>query len=246
MTAPKRGRLSDFISEAPAAGNPAAVADDGPGVVSIATARTVAPAVTAARTADQTREAMQASAAARAQPASGKKPARRRKATPAPPPGADELTGAHGRVAAARDSAADAPQEWQSFSIKLPVDLANELIARSHTDRRGMFGRGQKAAVCHYVQAALAGIPTDPAEAAALGLEYRRAHRGTRPGAGSGRRLHRDTAAAMSDLAEDLRLVPGTVRAWEVHAAAITRLLDDLAAGEDDQESAAVPAPPAP
>jgi hypothetical protein len=153
-------------------------------------------------------------------------PARRRKAVRAagPPPEAQD------QVMAARLSARDTPRTWTTHSIRLPAALAQALRARvvADSDRTGDDG----LAVCHYVEAALTTIPESPGRAAELGIAWRQANRSVATADHvSGTRLRRDTAQRMKRLTRHLGLLDATVRAWEVHAAAVAALLEQLDGG---------------
>jgi hypothetical protein len=155
-------------------------------------------------------------------------PARRRRQPQKPAPG-----GAWDRVLAAQVSAEDAPQDWEQFSVRLPAGLVTRLAARVVADKARTGNR--RLARCHYAQAALGAIDRDPGKAAEAGMAWRRENRGTALRTVAGTRLHRDLAGRMHGLADQLQARAGSVRAWEVQAAAVAALLDAL------ETAAAVP-----
>jgi hypothetical protein len=89
----------------------------------------------------------------------------------------------------------------------------------------------------HYVEAALAAIPVDAAQAAQWAVQWRALVRsqGHPPGppVQAGSRVRTATKDEMLSLTEQLRLRDGRVPVWQVHAAAVARLLNRLA--DEDQ-----------
>jgi hypothetical protein len=155
---------------------------------------------------------------------------------PAPPPvQASPLTTAREMVDRARDSANTEPGRWEAFTVRIPESLKNALDNRWLDDRTRLADYLLKQ--CHYVEAALAAIPADIAEAAAWGEKWRAEHPAvareqTVP---AGSRARRTTGRAMRELSGRLRVRETRVPARIVHAAAIARLLARLDA-EDGQE----------
>jgi len=196
------------------------------------------PAAAAARVADKFRQNRRAADEARGDRADDraiarKAPARKsRRVTSADVAPAGD---AWEQVMAARNSAQDSPEEWGQLGVRLPAALAMALKARWAADRQRPGGKG--LAVGHYVSAALATVPAAPGRAAGLGMAWRRAHRGDgHATAGSGYRAHQDVRAAMDRLGAGLRLLPGTVKLWEVQAAAVAAFLDGLVPDEQPAE----------
>lgn len=152
------------------------------------------------------------------------------------PEPAVKVEGARSLVQASRDSAVREPRAWVPHSIKLPAVLAGELRdwVTDEFERTG----DRNLAVSHVVNAALAVIPVKPVAAAEFGLAWQRDHGATSAPAvdasGSGTRLQRDVAGAMTLLSRRLRGLDVRVWAWQVHAGAVAALLADLGAGGPD------------
>jgi hypothetical protein len=148
------------------------------------------------------------------------------------PEPAVKVEGARGLVQVSRDSAVREPRAWVPYSVKLPAVLAGQLRewVTDEFERAG----DRNLAVSHVVNAALTVIPVKPSAAAEFGLAWQRVHGATSAPAvdasGSGTRLHRDVAAAMTLLSRRLRGLDVRVWAWQVHAGAVAALLADLGA----------------
>jgi hypothetical protein len=136
-------------------------------------------------------------------------------------------------VKRAEASARTRPGEWGSFAIRIPDSLKARMDARWLADRTRL--QDWDLAECHYVEAALSEIPGDIDAAAAWGAAFAAAHPGREQAVTTGPRMRRATANRMRDLKGQLQVRrTQRVRAWEVQAAAIERLMDRLDA-EDDQ-----------
>jgi hypothetical protein len=153
-------------------------------------------------------------------------------ASPVPAPATSGLTTAREMVKRAQVSARTRPGEWGSFAIRIPDSLKERLGARWLADRTRL--QDWELAECHYVEAALGEIPGDIDVAAAWGMAFAAAHPGREPAVTTGPRMRRATADRMRDLKGQLQVRRAQrVRAWEVQAAAIERLLDRLDAEDD-------------
>jgi hypothetical protein len=145
----------------------------------------------------------------------------------APPAAQRGSLSARALVRAARTSARDRPREWETFTARLPADLANRLNLRVAQDKGAAGDYGLAAA--HYLNAALSQIPRDIGQAAQWGLDWRARSTDARTlTRGSGSRLHRDVASAMHELGSWLPTLDIHPRMWEIMAEALTRLLDAL------------------
>lgn len=131
-------------------------------------------------------------------------------------------------VLAAYASVKQEPRSWTTHTLRLPASLDQRIKRRIVADSTAT---GLNLAQCHYVQAALGAVPPDLERAAAIGRAWREAHlldrRGDTAG-GSGTRLHRDTAEAMSSLARQVRGLSYKVTLQDVAAGAVSALLDEL------------------
>jgi len=144
---------------------------------------------------------------------------------------ASGLKDARGLVSAARSSARDRPREWETFTARLPLGLADRLTLRLARDKRATGDYGLAAS--HYLNAALSQIPDDIESAAQWGLDWRARSTDIRTlTRGSGSRLHRDVVFALHELSTWLPTLAVHPRTWEVMAEALTRLLDALDANE--------------
>lgn len=133
-------------------------------------------------------------------------------------------------VQAARDSAREDPRAWQSFSVRLPAVLVQRLSERLAADQ--LVTHDFTLALSHYLEAALAAVPSDLDRAAGWGFAWRKRSAGQRAGSTpTGSRLHKDTALAMHLLPGRLRTLGKRPNAWEIMAEALARLLDGLDAG---------------
>jgi hypothetical protein len=152
-----------------------------------------------------------------------------------PAQAASGLMTAREMVTRAQVSARTEPASWGSFAIRIPEPLKVRLDRRWVDDRDRL--KDYELAQCHYVEAALSQIPADPDTAAAWGAEYAAAHPGREQPVTTGPRMRRDTADRMRDLKGRLQVRrTQRVRAWEVQAAAIARLLDRLDAEDGQRE----------
>ena len=151
---------------------------------------------------------------------------------PSAPPVISGLATAWEMVARAQTSVRTSPAQWGGFSLRIPGALKQRLEDRWLADRERL--EDYELALGHYCEAALAEIPGDIDAAAAWGAAYAAAHRRERPVTVSPR-LKLATANRMRKLNGRLQVRHDQrVRAWEVQAAAIERLLDRLDA-EDGQ-----------
>jgi hypothetical protein len=141
------------------------------------------------------------------------------------------LATAREMVKRAQVSARTRPGEC-SFAIRIPDSLKERLGARWLADRTRL--QDWELAECHYVEAALGEIPGDIDVAAAWGTAFAAAHPGREQAVTTGPRMRRATADRMRDLKGQLQVRRAQrVRAWEVQAAAIERLLDRLDAEDE-------------
>jgi hypothetical protein len=145
-------------------------------------------------------------------------------------------------------SARNDPRSWEDAPVRLPLDLARRLKIRLATDKGGTGNR--QLGANHYLNVAFGRIPEDLRDAAAWGLAWRQAHATVRTeNAGSGSRLHKETAARMAALADWLRTLDVHPALWQVEAEALTRLLAELdgpSPGESPAPRTATPPASAP
>jgi hypothetical protein len=143
------------------------------------------------------------------------------------------LVTAREMVRRAQVSARTEPASWGSFAIRIPESLKVRLDQRWLKDRDGR--EDYELAQCHYVEAALCEIPGDVDTAAAWGAAYAAEHADREQPVTSGPRMRRVTADRMRALKGHLQVRrTQRVRAWEVQAAAIERLLDRLDAEDGE------------
>jgi hypothetical protein len=167
-----------------------------------------------------------------ADPAAGPPPAAP-PAVPPPAPARPGLMTAREMVRRAQLSARTEPARWEGFAIRVPEELKERLDARWLADRTRL--HDWDLAQGHYAEAALCEIPGDIDAAAAWGVAFAAANARRGQPATISPRVRRATADRMRDLSGQLRVRrTQRVRAWEVQAAAIARLLDRLDA-EDGQ-----------
>jgi hypothetical protein len=157
-------------------------------------------------------------------------------ATPAAAPperAASGLVTAREMVTRAQVSARTEPARWDGFAIRVPASLKKRLENRWLADRTRL--HDYDLAQGHYAEAALCEIPGDADTAAAWGAAYAAAHPRREQPATISPRVRLVTADRMRDLSGQLRVRrTQMVRAWEVQAAAIERLLDRLDAEDGD------------
>lgn len=146
------------------------------------------------------------------------------------------LTTARELVTAATIAAKEHPSAWEPFSVKLPGWLRHDLKARVTADLAAMQSagtRGYSPADAHYIAAALAAVPDDPAVAAQWAAGWveqaRQAGRTVTAPVQTGSRAPSATKQRMLLLTRQLGMLPDPVPAWQVHASAVQRLLDALA-----------------
>jgi hypothetical protein len=177
------------------------------------TALTPTPAIVARHAADRVQERT-------LQPVPAAKPARRPGRRRKQPPPADALA----RVMQFHDSALTRPGEWEPVSLRVPLDVAQQLkmwviAERARTGRRTV-------SMNHVVAAACTMIPASISDAMELGIAWQAVHGvGKVPSRGSGTRLPSDLAARLSSLTDRLQAMDVRVRAWQVHAQAIVNEL---------------------
>lgn len=136
---------------------------------------------------------------------------------------------ARGRLAASRLSARNEPRSWVNYTVRLPDHLAGRLRIREANDKLATRDRGLHRS--HYLNAALAQVPADPAAAVRWGVAWRaRAENTTRPDqVVVGSRAHRDVRQVMDDLYMQIPVLPDPRPSlWEIQAEAVTRFLDAL------------------
>lgn len=131
-------------------------------------------------------------------------------------------------VVASHNSAVDHPSEWVDYSMRIPPSVAAALKDRLRLDQART--RLWSLAARHYINAALSRVPEDIEAAGELGLQWRQEHRGEAAKSPSGNGLHQDVELQMRLLSAGLSSLPAPVRLWEISAAAIQNLLNDLAA----------------
>jgi hypothetical protein len=178
-----------------------------------------------------------------------RRPPARRQLAAAPEPEADDVGARQAVLDLVLESCASArndPRSWEDAPVRLPLELARRLKVRLATDKAGTGNRqlGQN----HYLNVAFARIPESLGDAAAWGLAWRQAHATARTeNAGSGTRLHKETAARMAGLADWLRTLDVHPALWQVEAEALARLLAELdGPGEPPGPQSATPPASAP
>ena len=153
-------------------------------------------------------------------------------ARPAPAGAASGLVTAREMVTRAQASARTEPGLWGSFAIRIPGSLKARLDERWLADRTRL--QDYELAEGHYVEAALCEIPGDVDTAAAWGAAFAAAHQRGGQAVTAGPRMRLTTANRMRELKGQLQVRRNQrVRAWEVQAAAISRLLDRLDAEDE-------------
>jgi len=155
---------------------------------------------------------------------------------PPPPPMSPRGTqGAVEAVRRARDSARDDPRGWEPFTVRLPGALVRRLKVRLAADQAAT--KDFTLALSHYLEAALATIPTDLAKAAAWGFAWRkRAGGAPARNVPTGSLARKDTALVMHLLPARLGTLERKPAAWEIMAEALARLLDGLDADPVQRE----------
>jgi hypothetical protein len=152
-------------------------------------------------------------------------------AQPAPVRATSGLVTARELVERAQASARIEPALWGAFAIRVPASLKKRMDHRWLADRTRL--HDYDLAQGHFAEAALCEIPGDIEAAAAWGAAYTIAHPRREQPATISPRVRLVTADRMRDLSGQLRVRPQVVRAWEVQAAALERLLNRLDAEDE-------------
>ena len=174
-----------------------------------------------------------------------KAPAAAAPAVPVTTLAASGLDRASEMVAAARSTAKNRPREIEAYTVRLPVAVRRALDARVETDTEAVLatgeGRSNLPAAGHYIDAALAAIPPDPGTAAAWAAQWLAGLGAQALGEplATGSKVRTSTKHAMIILGKRLKSLEllgqgPRVTSWQVHAAAVIRLLERL-----DQEDGA-------